>query len=783
MLRKTSNQLFLNWFGILDQYAWSFLFFPLILCILLASGLSSLTENNDGRIFFDEASQERQQLLALEQRFTETNSILLVLSVDKGDVFALEPLKAILEVTDLAWKMPYVTRVNSLSNYQRILSAQDDLIIEDLFTEDNLNHIESIAEIREYAVSEKDLVGQILSQDGKTTAVVLNMAAPRGDSVAIKVIMAEVAAIKKKIENKTTGLSLYITGDIPLDNAFADAYAYDLQYLFPLFLLAIFLVCYFFFKSILLSAVILSMMIMVVAATMGSAGYLDIDLSAGTSGVPIILITISLADFIHLLSAMRLAMRAGLDRNQAVQKAIKNNFLPISLTSFTTFIGFISLNFSEAPPFRDLGNLVAIGIVISYLITFTFFPIFLVKIKLENVFKGKASRISASPEFILYISETLVRKRKMVAAVVISGSIVICAGLTKIEFDDDWVKYFDQDNSFRRDTEFVVRHLTGVDTIEYMLSAEKGRSITDVDFLNRLDEFESWALAQPQINHVASIVPLFKKMHFHMNRKTETEEAEIVPTLANNSDLNAQYLLLYEMSLPVGLDLNDRIDIAKEATRLTVTARNLTSRQMRALDSQLSDKLKQMDLIKAHGSGTGIPLMFAGLSKRNIQSMLSGIAFALVVVSVVITVSFKSLKLGLLSFVVNILPIILGFGIWGWFYHTIGVSLTIVAAIAFGIVVDDSIHFITKYKKEIDQKNDDIVGALKATFAGVGGALVMTTSILVIGFIILSFSVFQPTWGLGLISVIMISIALLFDFLLLPAFLVLFDSGPNKKIE
>jgi len=151
--------------------------------------------------------------------------------------------------------------------------------------------------------------------------------------------------------------------------------------------------------------------------------------------------------------------------------------------------------------------------------------------------------------------------------------------------------------------------------------------------------------------------------------------------------------------------------------------------------------------------------------------MLIGILFALVVVSVVITLSFKSLSLGLISFFVNILPIILGFGIWGWLYQYIGVSLTVVAAIAFGIVVDDSIHFITKYSKAIKEKKGDATEALITTFMEVGGALVMTTFILVMGFLILSFSQFQPTWGLGLISAMMITIALLYDFILLPILL------------
>jgi len=775
-----SDQLFIKWFGILDRHWRLFLLLPLLFTFILASGMAFLKQNSDGRIFFDKNSPERQRLLALEQRFSESNSILLVLSAQDGSIFTPKSMQAILTVTKLAWRIPYVTRVTSLSNFQHVSSNDDGLVINDLFTADSLRDPGLIAKVKAYALSDKDLVGQIISPDGATTAIALNVAAPRGDSDTIQTIMTKVEKIKDVIHKKYSGLGFYITGDVPLDNAFAQAYGYDLQYLFPLFLLVIFLVCAFFFRSLLLSAVILLMMLLVVAATMGSSGYLGIDLTAGTSSVPVILITISLADFIHLLSVTRRGMRAGLDEKRAVEQAIRRTFLPVFLTSITTLIGFVSLNFSDAPPFRDLGNLVAIGILISYLISLTFFPVLLARMKLGHIFRTEPGRFALSANFIPAFSEYLVSKRKNIFLAITLVTIVIGSGVTKIEFDDDWVKYFDRGNQFRQDTEFVINHLTGVETIEYVISSGKEGGITAPAFLNRLDKFDKWALGQPEINHVSSIVSLFKKMNFYMNRKAG-ETSEHSATIAKNANLNAQYLLLYEMSLPAGQDLNDRIDIAREDTRLTVTARNLSSRQMRQLDARVSKKLRQMKLISPHDSGTGVPLMFANLSARNIKSMLAGIAFALITVSLIITLSFRSLKLGLISFVVNILPIILGFGIWGWIYHYVGVSLTVVAAIAFGLVVDDTIHFITKYSENTGKKHRNVVNALAATYSEIGGALLMTSCVLALGFMVLTFSLFQPTWALGLISVIMILLALVYDFLLLPVLLALSDIGLKRK--
>ena len=130
------NSLLGLWFGYLKRKRMAFLFFPLSFCLILAGGVVLLQENNDGRIFFDEASPDRQKLIALEQKFTETNSLLIVLSTEGGDVFAADVRNAIMDVTEQAWLLPYVTRVNSLSNYQRISSKDDDIIIESLFSDD-----------------------------------------------------------------------------------------------------------------------------------------------------------------------------------------------------------------------------------------------------------------------------------------------------------------------------------------------------------------------------------------------------------------------------------------------------------------------------------------------------------------------------------------------------------------------------------------------------------------------------------------------------------------------
>ncbi|WP_417623757.1 efflux RND transporter permease subunit [Paremcibacter congregatus] len=769
-----SSSVFKKWFDLLNRYRFLFLTVPLILCFLFAWGVMSLRENSDGRIFFAPESDERQALLSLEQNFTESNSLLLVVNTDGADLFEPRALEILLQLTEQAWQIPYVTRVNSLTNFQRVSSEEDEIVITSLITPEMLASPAQIDEARVYALSDQDLLGQIISEDGKTAAIALNIAAPRGDSAVLAEIMAAVENLKNAAAQDDDQLKFYITGDAPLDAAFSESYAHDLEVVFPFFIVMVFAVSFYFFRSLRVAGLILLLMALVVSATMGIAGYSGIELTAGTSGVPIILMTISLADFIHILSSLRRKITLGHAGKDAVHEALRHNFLPITLTSFTTFIGFISLNFNDAPPFQDMGNLVAIGIVLSFFLTFTFFPAVLLGMKLDRVFPKNMKTVSQNSRYAEYFARFICQWRSAVMVVTVLVAIFVCRGIWLVELDDDWVKYFDETNNFRQDTEFVAGHLTGVDTIDYHVVSDYNGGVVNADFLAKLDVFEKWALQQPEIVHVTSIVSIFKKMNRHMNGASPGKSE-----IAENHDLNAQYLLLYEMSLPMGLDLNDRIDISKESTRVTITGTDMTSQQMRRLDHKVSQKLQTMNLVDDGVTGTGVPLLFANLSERNIHSMLTGIGFAIGLVSLIIMIVFRSVKLGIISFVVNILPILMGFGVWGWAYQYVGLSLTVVAAIAFGIVVDDSIHFITKFQKSLNEPGQDSENALVSTFSEVGGALMMTTFILVLGFGVLCFSTFQPTWALGLISAVMITIALIYDVLLLPAILVMF---PSKKV-
>lgn len=247
--------------------------------------------------------------------------------------------------------------------------------------------------------------------------------------------------------------------------------------------------------------------------------------------------------------------------------------------------------------------------------------------------------------------------------------------------------------------------------------------------------------------------------------------------------LSAQYLLLYEMSLPYGLDLNNQINIKKSATRFTVTLESVTTNEMLALEERAQEWLAANGLPAMQVPGASTTIMFSHISERNIRSMLSGTSIALVLISVILIFSFRSVKIGLISLIPNLVPAGMAFGLWGLLVGQIGVGTSIVMGMSLGIVVDDTIHFLSKYLRAKRERGMDSHGAVRYAFHTVGTALWVTSVILAAGFYVLTFSGFALNAQMGTLTAITIVFALVTDFLLLPPLLMHLEKKKVKEAE
>ncbi len=503
-----------------------------------------------------------------------------------------------------------------------------------------------------------------------------------------------------------------------------------------------------------------------ILTTMGLAGWSGLYLTGPSATAPTMILTLAVADCVHILTTMFYEMRHGVEKRRAILDSLQINFQPIFLTSLTTAIGFLSMNFSDSPPFRDLGNMVATGVMLAFLFSITVFPalLTLLPLKVKQVHEEKRDTMKSLAHFIIRHRTPLLPVTALIIA-----TMMIFAPFN--ETNDDFVKYLDTSVPFRQATDYMQEHLSGMTTLEVSIDSGVSSGINSPAFLNTLEEFSNWLRQQPETDHVNTLSDTLKRL----NRNMHGDDPDWYK-LPDTQEMAAQYLLLYEMSLPYGLDLNNQLNVDKSSTRLIGTFKNITSNEQIALERRVygwfSSHAPEYKVVVASPG-----LMFSHIGQRNIQSMLIGIAAASCL-SLSFSASPKVAALWLISLLPNLTPAAIGFGLWYLIDGRVGLGLSVVAGMTLGIVVDDTVHFLSKYLHARRHRNADSQQAVEYAFGSVGRALWITTLVLVCGFMVLAQSSFKVNADMGLLTALTILIALAVDFFFLPPLLMKLDNEP-----
>ena len=755
---------------LLDRYIasvlncrWLVAGFATVVMLGLTAGAQFITTTNDYRIMFGEDNPQLAAFNALENTYAASNKVLIAIAPRAGSVFTRETLSAIEELTEAVWGTPYSTRVDSLTNYSHSEAVDDDLVVEPLVEDAQSLSDSELARIRTIALNTTDVAGRLVATDGRVGGLVINFALPDAADAAVVEITDYLNSSLDQSRESHPEIDYYLTGDVVMHRAFAEATQDDLRILMPIVFLVIAASAAILLRSLLGTLAISVLLVFIVNTTMGFAGWIGTVMSPTNAGVPIIVMAVAVADSIHIVTSTLLGMSRGLSRNGAIAASLRTNAYPVFLTTLTTVIGFLSLNASDSPPFHVLGNLVAFGVFCAFVYSMLLLPALL------SILPLRARPVH--PERTLFFerfADFVVARRRFLLWFVPLLAAGLVMGIPRNQLSDNWPKYFDERYQFRRDTDFVIENLTGLDTLEYSLNAGREGGITDPEYLAEVEEFAEWYRTQPEVTHVQAFPDIMKRL----NKNMHGDDPDFY-RLPDDPELAAQYLLVYELSLPFGNDLNNRIDVAKSETRMTVTVRDSSSRGLRDLDIRAQDWLRN-NMPDRVVPATGLSVIFAHLSLRNIESMLRGTILAMAIVSFILILVFRSLRHGLVSLIPNFLPAAMSFGLWGYLVGNLGLAGSVMTAIAFGIVVDDTIHFLSKYLKA-RREGLDSAAAVRATFVTVGKALWTTTAVLSAGFLVFASSGFEVSRSLGLMVTITIVFALLADFFLLPTLLMALD--------
>ena len=752
----------------------------LVLSILVvlaaASGAKNLVFTNDYRVFFSGDDPHLLAFEAMQDTYSKNDNVLIALAPADGVVFKPATLAAIADITERAWQTPYSVRVDSLSNYQHTEAEGDDLLVGDLYEDAQSLDEAQLARIENIVLNEPLLVHRLIAPDGKVTAVNVTVELPGLDEATEGPIVVKfIRELRDYIRQTYPELQPYLTGIVMMNAAFPEATIYDMTHLIPAAFALILLLVYIQLRGFGGTVGTFLTILMSIISAMGLAGWMGIKLSPPAMSAPTIILTLAVADCVHILSNWLHKYHEGLSKTEAMSESLRINFSPVFLTSLTTAIGFMSLNFSDAPPFRDLGNISAMGVMFAWFYAVFFLPALVtllpVRQKAESTFGERAMHRFAN---------WVIEKRRMLLPVMSVIILATMAFIPKNVLNDVFIEYFDERVEFRTDTDFVVNNLTGLYWVDYSLDSSESGGISNPGFLVSMQNFSKWLLTQPEVMHVNTLTDIFKRVNKSMHGDDPAWYK-----LPEERELAAQYLLLYEMSLPYGLDLNNQIDIDKQQTRLSVTLKTISTSNMLELEQRIDSWLGE-NSPEIRSVGASPTVMFSHIGMRNIVSMLSGTAFALVAISFILVIFFRSFRYGLLSLIPNIAPAGMAFGVWAMVDGEIGLGLSVVAAITLGIVVDDTIHFMSKYLRARHEQGLDAIGAVKYAFATVGMALWTTSVALVAGFMVISTSSFQLNAQMGLLVSAIIALALFVDFFLLPAMLIRFDKwleGGRKDAE
>lgn len=735
----------------------------IFLCLAAGAGVVFLGFNPDTKIFFGPDNPERAQLDKIEAKYAIASNVILVLSPKSGDVFRPQVLDVIKDATAKAWKTPYAMRVDSLSNFQTLKLQGEDLGAAPLVPAGPLD-AEAIGRIRTSALANTELVNRLVSPQGDVTAIVVYVNRPRKARGEVREMAEYARGIAQQIVAGHPDIEVRVTGAVMADLAFSEAGQRDVIHLVPLMAAIIMGVLLLGLRSFTVTTTTSTVIVLTVLATMGLFGWGGAVLNTVTAAAPPVIMTLFFADCVHFVMAAVQQQAHGRDREEAIVETIRLNLLPTLIKSATTIIGFLSLNFSDSPPLNQLGNIVAVGSMIGCVLTVTLIPVLMSYLPMPK-YKAEGKTHSS----LVWLAEfVVIRHRYFLTGAVLLLPVMLWF-IPQIRVNDNFVKYFDESFAFRQDTDYLEAKLTGLHGLVFSMPSSGPEGVMDPAYLKKLDAFATWYRTQDHVVHVSTLADVIKRIHRAMNN--DKPEFDAIP---DDRKLIAQYLLLYEMTLPPGQDLGALVDITRSESIMVVRLRGVSSKSIISAAEKGHEWLKS-NTFGGDAKATGLSVMYSYLTARNIEAMNLGTAVSVLLVSMIMGAALRNWRLGLISLAVNLSPAAFAFGLWGMFGTEVNLAIAVVTSITYGIVTDDTVHTMTKYRWARDVLGMGPAAAARETLTYTGGAVILSSAALALGFAILGFSTFNITAVMGILSALIISIAALAEMFILPGLLILFD--------
>lgn len=708
-------------------------------------GLTKLTVSSDNRVFYSENNKAFNELREFENKYLPNHNITFLLSSDVQDAPLEELIHAVSWLSEKAWTIENVIRVDSIDNYPTVADSSEDSFTLSTIVEASCESVSKCENLKRISTPSAGIDQRLISKDRKSLAVVLTLELDESDANQIQRIVDDTAKLKKEFGERFPTIQNHHTGGIPMMHAFGVAADQDSATLAPITLAVIFLITSWLTQSIRATLFLVASGASSAVITLGSAGHLGHVLNPATSIASILILTLVVTSAMHFVSSF-LNDSQIYDRYIATINATKVNLRPILLATATSMAGFASLLSADAPPIGQLGAMACFGVFLGTLHIFSLGPIFM-------QFVPSKSKPSPAQIIALFASKIMLSKKQV--ALMLLGLIAIAAGLSKLSINDDFVKYFDSRFEFRSETDYVSERLSGPNHLELDVETTSDLGIFDPVYLRETNELVIFLREKAVVANVYSLVDIFREIE-PLFEKSQFD--------ASDEEL-AQFYLAFELSLRQGQSSTDFISTDQQSSRVSIILGDSDSSSIRDLMTSLENWDSGSDRIELTVTGENAPV--ANLTPTNFREMILGIGTTLLVAAILVAVVLGSWRLAILCLLCTIAPIVLGFGLWGWTLTEIGLASVVVLAITIGIVIDDAIHIISRYQ-EISESESEYSSPVEQTIRIAGGAIVSSSIALASGFAILTFSGFGVNAAMGACTALIVLAALAIDLFVLP---------------
>jgi hypothetical protein len=767
--------------GHIIRFRWLWLLGVLAVSLLFAMQISKVRFDNSSDIWFVEGHGILEAKARFDEAFGNYEFVYLLFNEERTP-FTPENLRMMSALPEHFMEtVPYAQKVTWLGNVERILglgSEDQEVVIEDFLPEMPETQADLDTRLRE-ALQETEFVDNLISRDGTVLTMLIELGAYPGEEEDSNPRYTVAEAVNAVLAESTfTALKPYVAG------APHFSYEYDAlarQQTGKLFLMIVLVMAVLLLwlargpRGIVVPLFVTSIAVFWTIGTIGAIGY---TMNLLSIALPTMLICVGIGDSMHGIAAFHDHVDRGAARIDALKQAFGAVGGPIMLTSLTTAIGFLAYLTTHVKPFREMGVYVASGVVYAFVLTVILVPILYSFGKKQPERRtGRSHRDEAGDVFdrwLRLVHRTVVHHPRKIIVFFSALLALTFWGFTQMEIESNTSKLIFKSEPLRQTLDLVDERLGGAFSLEYLLDTGRESGVKDPVFMAKLDQLMLAAEEHPLVTKSVSVVTVLKKMH----RALHGNDPDAY-TLPESREALAQYLFLYETS---GGDTLDRlVGFTYDQARLTLKLRSLDTADARAL----SDFMRaQIDALFPHAeveiTEAGGIRNYLALNDILFEGQRTSFVAALSAITLVMIVVLRSVRLGLISMVPNVLPVFatMGFmGLMGWYLDVITISF---AAVIIGVAVDDTIHFFSRFKAEFN-RSGVYEQALRDTLSSVGRPLTFTTIILVIGNAVFLASALLGFFKLGLLFGVAFTWALMADLFFSPALIMMLKPlGPER---